>query len=203
MLPMKERAVDLALIAGLVVVAVVIVFTLFSPVPRRAPPPEPAVTQPSETRPPGRAAPGAEAPTSPTGVTPVPLPPEATAEDTAEGTAEPAAQPGEAAAEPATPLPEGATALERVGFSFAGVVGACNVELEPWVHVAVSRDILAAYPCGTEVTVTLDDEVAGRRSLRATVGDTMGPDASRTLNIYVAPDEPAGEYGVVTGRLGP
>lgn len=103
----------------------------------------------------------------------------------------------------AQPLPEGAFDLERIGFSFAGGTGACSVALEPWRHVAVSRDILAEYPCGTEVTIHLDEPVAGHDSFTAVVGDTMNPSNIRTVNIYVAPDEPALEYGVAAGRLEP
>lgn len=103
----------------------------------------------------------------------------------------------------AQPLPEGTLELERVGFSFAGGAGACSVALEPWRHVAVSRDILAEYPCGTEITIHLDEPVAGHDSFTAVVGDTMNPSNIRTVNIYVAPDEPALEYGVAAGRLEP
>ena len=40
-------------------------------------------------------------------------------------------------------------ALSRIGFNFAtGQEGACGVPLEPWQHVAVSRDLLAEYGCG-------------------------------------------------------
>lgn len=102
------------------------------------------------------------------------------------------------------PLPAGTVPLERVGFSFAtGAAGACGVVLEPWVHVAVSREILEAYGCGSELTITLDEEVGGHRQFVAVVGDTMNPSHTRTVNIYVAEDEPAFQYGVTTGTLAP
>lgn len=102
------------------------------------------------------------------------------------------------------PVPEGAVGIDRIGFSFAtGGTGACGIVLEPWKHVAVSRELLASYGCGTEIEVRLDDEIAGRTSLRAVIGDTMNPSFSRTVNIYVASDEPAFTYGVTTGTIEP
>ena len=102
------------------------------------------------------------------------------------------------------PLPAGAFELERVGFSYVtGGPGSCGIVLEAWTHVAVSDDILADYPCGSEFTVALDETVGGRDSFTAVVGDTMNPANSRTVNIYVGEDEPALEYGVREGRLEP
>ena len=101
------------------------------------------------------------------------------------------------------PLPaSGEVDLVRVGFSFVtGGAGACGITLEPWKHIAVSREILAKYGCGTEVTVDLSEEIAGRSSFRAVIADTMNPVHSRTINIYVGRDEPALDYGVTTGKL--
>lgn len=199
---MREKVIDTALIAGLVIVAVVIVFTLFSPLPSRSrSAASPGGTEASAPAPSGEASEEA----SPADLTPV-VP---GAEPEASAQAQPAEPrrdaPDEAAPDDAAAAAPSADAipLERVGFSYAGVVGACNVELEPWVHVAVSRDILERYPCGSEVTVVLDEPVAGRRSVRATVADTMGPATRRTANLYVDPSEPANEYGVTTGRLEP
>lgn len=94
--------------------------------------------------------------------------------------------------------------LGRVGFSFVtGGAGACGVELEPWTHVAVSRELLDAYGCGAEVTVTLDDETDGRTSFEAVVADTMNEGRSRTVNVYVGEDEPALSYGVTAGTIAP
>ncbi|MDZ7800868.1 MAG: hypothetical protein U5K81_08785 [Trueperaceae bacterium] len=94
--------------------------------------------------------------------------------------------------------------LGRVGFSFVtGGAGACGVVLEPWTHVAVSRELLDAYGCGAEVTVTLTDETAGRTSFEAVVADTMNPGRSRTVNVYVGEDEPALSYGVTAGTIAP
>jgi 3D (Asp-Asp-Asp) domain-containing protein len=105
-------------------------------------------------------------------------------------------------ADAAAALPVGSVPLERIGFAYAtGSEGACGVPLTAWGHVAVSRDLLAAYPCGTAVTLTLDDEIAGRREVTAQVGDTMGADIVATVNIFVGQDEPALEYGVTSGAL--
>ncbi|MCA9840095.1 MAG: hypothetical protein KC422_24505 [Trueperaceae bacterium] len=103
-----------------------------------------------------------------------------------------------------TPVPEGTLELERVGFSFVtGGAGACSIVLEPWRHVAVSRDILATYPCGTEVTIDLDESVGGHKTFRAIVADTMNPVHEKTVNIYVGQEEPALSYGVRAGMLEP
>lgn len=105
-------------------------------------------------------------------------------------------------ADAAAALPVGSVPLERIGFAYAtGSEGACGVPLTAWGHVAVSRDLLAAYPCGTAVTLTLDDEIAGRREVTAQVGDTMGAEIVATVNIFVGQDEPALEYGVTSGAL--
>lgn len=102
------------------------------------------------------------------------------------------------------PVSEGNLTLERVGFSFVtGGAGACSIVLEPWRHIAVSRDILATYPCGSEVTITLDETVGGRKTFRAIVADTMNPVHEKTVNIYVGQDEPALSYGVRAGTLEP
>ncbi len=108
-----------------------------------------------------------------------------------------------AAAEPPVPS-SGPVRLARVGFSFAtGGSGACGIELEAWRHVAVSRELLAAYGCGAEVALTFDEPVAERTSVTLIVGDTMNESWSRTVNVYVAQDEPALSYGLATGTLTP
>lgn len=113
-------------------------------------------------------------------------------------------EPATEEAEPSRTLAAGNFDLERIGFSYVtGGPGSCGVVLEPWTHVAVSSDILADYPCGSEVTVTIDETVGGRDSFTAIVGDTMNPSNTQTVNIYVGEDEPALEYGVKTGRLEP
>ncbi len=100
------------------------------------------------------------------------------------------------------PLAGGEERLERVGFAFVtGSMGACGVPLQPWQHVAVSRDLLDRYGCGATVELTLSDEVAGRQQVRAQIGDTMGAEIAGTVNIFVAQDEPALEYGVTEGTL--
>ena len=63
----------------------------------------------------------------------------------------------------------------------------------------MSRDLLAEYGCGARVTVTLPEPVNGREEVTAVVADTMGPAAQKTVNIYVAPDEPAFDYGLLEG----
>lgn len=105
----------------------------------------------------------------------------------------------------APPVPEsGPVDLSRIGFSFVtGGAGACGIVLEPWTHVAVSRELLEAYGCGAEVTVTLDDPTDGRTQVEATVADTMNPSFSRTVNLYVGQDEPALAYGLTTGTIAP
>ncbi len=226
---MREKLIDSALLIGLVVVCAVIVVTLFFPGVRgnrraavTATPLETVQTETTQTETPRAATPQIEVAPGQTGVPVISsagraATPEAGTEPQTEAGAETVAEPapeaspgvetteaGPAESEAtAQPLPEGGFDLERVGFSFAGVMGACSVELEPWRHVAVSRDILAEYPCGSEITVALDEPVAGRSSFRAVVGDTMNPSNVRTVNIYVAPDEPALQYGVAAGRLEP
>lgn len=105
----------------------------------------------------------------------------------------------------APPVPEsGPVELGRIGFSFVtGGEGACGIVLEPWTHVAASRELLEAYGCGAEVTVTLDDPTDGRTEVEATIADTMNPSFSRTVNIYVGQDEPALAYGLTTGTISP
>lgn len=98
--------------------------------------------------------------------------------------------------------PAGTTEVERVGFAYAtGEGGACGVPLTAWAFVAVSRDLLTTYPCGTAVILTLEDEIAGRREVTAQVGDTMGAEIANTVNIFVGEAEPALEYGVTQGSL--
>ena len=109
---------------------------------------------------------------------------------------------GAATTDPAPPA--GGVRLERIGFAYAtGSEGACGVPLTAWGHVALSRDLLDDFPCGTAVTLTLDDAIAGRQSITAQVGDTMGAEVTGTVNLFVGQDEPALEYGVTGGTLSP
>ena len=102
------------------------------------------------------------------------------------------------------PLPDGAIGLKSIGFSYVtGGAGACGITLEAWKHIAVSRDILAKYPCGTRLTIKIDKEVNGHRSFTAIVGDTMNKKHVKTVNIYVAKSEPALKYGRQSGNLIP
>lgn len=261
---MREKFIDSALLAGMVIICVVILYTLFSPPSRNfgrttsSPQAENSVAiAPAENRADTELAGAVTAETADssiaiesadtssseevsaedsTDIVPVaPLDDSADATESAQtDTSEPELTPsdspadettnlqdetsdaveaeaGEASPNAATlpevapqPVPAGAFSLERVGFSFVtGGAGACSVVLEAWQHVAVSRDILERYPCGSEITVILDDPVDGRKEVTLTVADTMNPVNSRTVNIYVGEDEPALEYGVNTGRLEP
>ena len=130
---------------------------------------------------------------------------DATARDATEDMNDAADEAGATPAAAAPPVPSsGPVRLERVGFSYAtGGSGACGIELEAWRHVAVSRELLAAYGCGAEVTLTFDEPVAERTSVTLIVGDTMNESWSRTVNVYVAQNEPALSYGLATGSLTP
>jgi len=208
---MRSRLLDVVLIVGLVVVAGGIMWTLFNlgsparpattttaPPPAAAGPSSPTITPVAPSggaTPAGGAAPAAAAPPTP-------------AADAADGVGADAPAGAPAAAPPAAPtpraVPPGTVALERIGFSFVtGGAGACGVVLEPWRHVAVSRDLLAAYGCGAEVTVTLDDAAGGRSEVVGVIGDTMNPSFALTVNVYVGADEPALEYGLTTGTFTP
>jgi len=104
----------------------------------------------------------------------------------------------------AAPLPAGSFELQSIGFSYVtGGAGACGITLEAWKHVAVSRDILAKYPCGSEITINIDKPIAGHSSFKAIVGDTMNKKHTKTVNIYVGKNEPALEYGRQEGSLVP
>jgi hypothetical protein len=204
---MKERYVDIALISALVLIAATIVYTLFGtsrPRVQAANTPQVGI---EEVQQPVAVEPTVPENTSET--TPEDIVPVVPSEDSEETLAnEPeddsvVATPEPEVEEAATPLPEGAIDLERIGFSFVtGGTGACNIVLEPWQHIAVSSDLRETYPCGTEVTITLDEEVAGRTSFTAIVADGIR-NAERTVNVYVGQDEPALEYGLKDGTLEP
>ncbi len=230
---MRTRIVDLALIASLVVVAGGIMWTLFNlggtprppTPPTTAAPTDPApgqqalpsppsgsgviVVDPNDPTAPGTAivpvapdAPDATGPAPATPATPAPDAAETAAADPAEP---PPTDPGRTLpAAAAAPVPSGTVGLERVGFSYVtGGAGACGVVLEPWQHVAVSRELLEAYGCGARVTLTLDDPAGDRESFTAVVADTMNPQFSRTANVYVGTDEDAFAYGLTAGSITP
>jgi 3D (Asp-Asp-Asp) domain-containing protein len=200
---MRERWIDVALMLGLFIVAGVIVWTLFgAPTPKLQSASTPQQVSPTE--------PSAVTPVPPEDITPVtpevvsPVEPdkaessEAIAVETEPDTTE------EVVEEAPTELPEGSLELNRIGFSYVtSGPGACGMILKPWKHVAVSRDILEKYPCGSSITIQLDKAVAGRNSLTAVVGDTMNPIHELTVNIYVDTNEPALNYGVRDGQLIP
>ena len=225
---MRQRLIDGALLGGLVVVAFAIMWTLFtlgrgptSSRPAPDPPPieadrgrastdaadegssdvvalEPGTAEPSggsegsgDLGAAGADAEGSEAADRGAGA--------ASAASDGDGDA---GRSADAEPAPLEPLPAGAVPLERVGFSYVtGGAGACGIVLEAWTHVAVSRDILAELPCGTRVTLRLDEAIDGRDAVEAVVGDTMNPSFARTVNIYVGEDEPALEYGITAGTL--
>ena len=213
---MRYRFLDLGLFLALAVVAGGIMWTLFSlGSPARLATDQPP---PADVAEPTQASPNVVAvtPTPVPGITPAPavvaVPPAGPTPG-----AEPAGEPAAAAPAAAAPTPaatevvpeavtptlaEGELALDRVGFSFVtGGAGACGVVLEAWVHVAVSRDLLAEYGCGAQVRVTLADPAGGRSEALATIADTMNPSFRRTVNVYVATDEPAFAYGLTTGTF--
>ncbi len=215
---MRSRIVDIALLVGLVAVAGGILWTLFTlgSGPRTTrPAPTPTVNAdnrtPADPAPvaPGRV--GADPTPGPAGGVVAVDPDDESSAAANAGAAvrdddgSPDEEPGEVAEapEPRAPLvPGGTIELERVGFSFVtGGAGACGVTLEAWTHVAVSRDLLDAYGCGAEVVVTLEEPVAGRSEVVGVIGDTMNPSFERTVNVYVAEDEPAFEYGTTSGTF--
>ena len=209
----KGRLVDILLIITLVLVAFGITYTLLTlnrgqtrPPPDPSPQVETPAVQPDPTEadlpvvPEGLPTDPDDLPVigggDPTDNETVAQPDESEEETAAEETEE-----DEAPAPPRT-LAEGEQELESVGFSFVtGGAGACGVVLEPWEHVAVSRELLADLGCGAEVQIELADEVGGRTMVNATIGDTMNPSHTMTVNIYVGEDEPAFEYGRTTGIL--
>lgn len=217
---MRSRILDVILLVGLVAVAGGIMWTLFNlgGGPRQAQPSTPAASDgpsagndlPSAGNAIVPIVPGAD-PAASNGV--VPIDPGAVGGQPAAGDAGlPGAGSDVGALDPVqtppvtpTPpriLPDGSVELERVGFSYVtGGAGACSVVLEAWLHVAVSRDLLAEYGCGATVSVTLDDPAGGRSEVQAVIGDTMNPVHSNTVNIYVGQDEDALSYGVTTGTL--
>jgi hypothetical protein len=211
---MRSRLLDVVLIVGLVAVAGGIMWTLFNlgsgprtdaPSPSTPSTVSPAPSPPSGSRvtpvdPAGSVAlpvdpAGSQAgPGEPAAASPPPAPDAADANAPAVATPPP---------EPRV-VPQGSVALERVGYSYVtGGPGACGVVLEAWVHVAVSRDLLATYGCGAEVLVTLDDPAGGRSEVAGVIGDTMNPSFERTVNVYVGEDEDAFAYGLTTGVFTP
>ena len=209
---MNQRQLDLALLAGIGVLLVVILILALSGAPRSVSDISDPVDRVNAAAEAGSGA--AETTSAPDpNVTAAPEDDPTTSiaeggEVVAGGTADPAqadeaaAPPADGAAVPVAGSPTDSVPLERIGFAYAtGSEGACGVPLTAWGYVAVSRDLLADYPCGSAVTLTLDDEIAGRRVVTAQVGDTMGADIAGTVNIFVGEDEPALEYGVTRGTL--
>lgn len=198
---MREKIIDVALIVTLVIVAFGITWTLLT-------------LNRSQTRPTSETVERQRESTNSTEISPLPVNPversspapnETTArEDEQPATTQERNSSAEARVDDPEPVPPGPVRIQRIGFSFVtGGPGACGVVLESWRHVAVSRELLAAYGCGAEVSITLEEEKGGRRQFDAVIGDTMNPSFSRTVNIYVGEDEPALQYGVTSGTLRP
>jgi hypothetical protein len=215
---MKGRLVDTLLIITLVLVAFGITYTLLTlnrsqtrspserPVRNESPAVMPIIPEGLAGNTAGSITPlvpGAADPLDPAGpASPPAVDPALPVIADAEAAAEPAATAEPAAPAPPRTLAAGEIPLERVGFSWVtGGAGACGVILEPWKHVAVSRELLADLGCGAAITLHLDEPVAGRSSVDAVIGDTMNPTHSFTVNIYVDEDEPALQYGVAAGSL--
>lgn len=186
---MTQRRLDLALLVGIGILLIVILVLALSAAPRQG---AGDISDPVlNVDPPTGDEPEAAPTASSTAPTEGPVPQEEPATRTA---AEPIS---------AEPAPD-TVQIGRIGFAYAtGTAGACGVPLTAWNYVAVSRDLLETYGCGTTVTLTLNDEVAGRTEVVAQVGDTMGAEITDTVNIFVGEDEPALEYGVTRGTLNP
>ena len=198
---MREKVIDIALIVTLIVVAFGITWTLLT-------------LNRDQSRPVDRQPQAEQNTRSNTAISPIPIDPlpadEAEDQPAESGAGQPEPEQPTAQEEPQPqvadpdPVPPGPVQIGRVGFSFVtGGAGACGVTLEPWRHVAVSRELLAAYGCGAEVTISLEEAKGGREEFEAVIGDTMNPSFSRPVNIYVSQDEPALEYGVTSGVLRP
>ena len=74
---------------------------------------------------------------------------------------------------------------------------ACGPTRSPWAQVAVSRDLFRQLGCGARVKVVMEDGTV----VEAVVWDTMAPRWRRTVDVLVAPHEPALAYGVKRGYL--
>lgn len=97
-------------------------------------------------------------------------------------------------------LPAPAEAARHVTATFytqTGNTPACGQLRKPYVQVAVSRDLLRHYPCGTRIGVWLARPFAGRWVLTAVVSDTTGPRARDTVDVLV----PSYRLAVKAGRI--
>lgn len=103
----------------------------------------------------------------------------------------------------------GAVRIDRISFYQAvaaqtdndPATAACGGNLGPWIQIAVSRDLLPSFPCGSLVRLELDRPVAGIEWLDAIVYDTMNPRYRNTVDILVGTREPALRYGITSGTL--
>jgi len=96
--------------------------------------------------------------------------------------------------------------LSRISFYKAGpkhnlAPSACGETIGPWQQVAVSQDLAEILPCGSLVTVILDQPVGGRKKITAVVWDIMHTKYQNSVDILVDQKEKARVYGVATGQL--
>ena len=224
---MNDRYIDIVLVIGLLALVAAAVFLLLDErrsydTQTRAAPPEQSQPAPGSSgitpvAPEGGGGPSAatQAPRPNTNIEPV-LPNTTAPRRGATATDNPATDnpatdnpaTSDPTSDPASDRPtdlEDAIALDQIGFDYArGNVGACNIPLEPWQHVAVSRDLLRDYGCGSQVLVVLPETIGGRDRVVAIVADTMSPSVERTVNVFIAPDEPALQYGLLdAGQFAP
>ncbi|MER3462413.1 MAG: hypothetical protein C4342_05340 [Armatimonadota bacterium] len=80
-------------------------------------------------------------------------------------------------------------------------VAACGPNLEPWVQVALSRDLFfhadGRRRCGQRVRLVFENG----RELLGVVNDTMNRRYRKQVDVLVAAHEPARRYGVAEARL--
>ncbi|MDZ7706266.1 MAG: hypothetical protein U5L04_17510 [Trueperaceae bacterium] len=219
---MNDRYIDIVLVIGLLALVAAAVFLLLderrsydtqtraAPLEQSQPAPGGSGITPVAPEGGGGPSAGTQATRPNTNIEPV-LPSTTAPRRGATTTDDPATDPTtDTATETPSELPrptdlEGAIALDQIGFDYArGNVGACNIPLEPWQHVAVSRDLLRDYGCGTRVIVVLPETIGGRDWVVAIVADTMSPSVERTVNVFISPDEPALQYGLLdAGQFAP
>ncbi len=96
--------------------------------------------------------------------------------------------------------------LSRISFYKAGpkhnlAPSACGETIGPWQQVAVSQDLAEILPCGSLVTIILDQPVGGKKKITAVVWDIMHTKYQNSVDILVGQKEKAKVYGVATGQL--
>ena len=97
--------------------------------------------------------------------------------------------------------PVSATFYTRTGNTPAcGTHRAAHPSTAP-IQLAVSRDLLRTYPCGTRVGIRLARPIAGRWVITAVVSDTTGPRARNTIDILAPSRAQALRWGRVRATL--